>query len=325
MPTIARIATVAQDQRYFPSVEQNRQHVLGLCDLALAQKPDLVCLPETFSTAIIQKDVPELAEPVPGPTIDAAAERARRGRCYVICPLFTRRDGICRNSAVIIGRDGSIVGIYDKLKPVTSSNDFAILERGVTPGRGPEVFDLDFGRIGMQICFDIGFPEQWQRIQAQGARLVFWPSAYHGGFQLQAYAALHEYYVVTSVCSGRSRVIDPLGQMLAQTDPASNVLCMDLNLDFAVCHMDFNYAIPDRIAAAYGERVRVRQQPEGGLFLVEPAEAGLTVAALQREFGFESRQQYLKRHRDAYAQIAAGKTPQPQSAPHGTRPMWGKG
>jgi predicted amidohydrolase len=325
MNTRARIATICQGQRFFRTVEENREHVLRLLDLALRQSPDLVCLPEAFTTVSVPSDgTGERAEPVPGPTVDAVAERARRHRCYVICSILTRREGRCWNSAVVIDRSGEVVDIYDKLHPVTTSPDYTVFERGMTPGTAAPVFDLDFGRVGIQICFDVGFPESWAELARQGARLVFWPSAYNGGRPLEVYAALHRCYVVTSVRTDRSRIIDPCGTVLDQTDRQVNVIVRDINLDFAVCHYDFNYSIPDRIQAAYPGRVAIRSHPDDGLFLVEPTDPALTVENLQAEFGFEAAEQYFQRHREAYAAICRGEGTYPQQAAHGDRPMYAK-
>ena len=86
--TRARIATVCQAGRLYASVEQNREHVLRILDLALRQQPDLVCLPEAFTTTSVPAaSAATLAEPVPGPTTDAVAHRARKHRRYVICPI----------------------------------------------------------------------------------------------------------------------------------------------------------------------------------------------------------------------------------------------
>lgn len=322
MTTCARIATVCQNGESYPTVEQNRNHVLRLLDLALAHWPDLVCLPETFTTS---GGAADLCEPVPGPTTKIISDRAKGHHCYIICPIKTAREGRFWNSAIIVGRDGEIAGIYDKAQPVTTSPDYIVMENGLTPGpTPPPVFDLDFGRVGVQICFDAGFPESWQALADQGARLVFWPSAYNGGFPLQVYAYLHHFYVVSSVRSDSSRIVDPLGRILHQTDQRFNVIYRDINLDYCVSHWDFNYSIPDRIMARYGDRIEIRSDRNSAHFLVEPRDDGITVAQLQQEFGFESSTQYHQRHRESYATLRAGQTPAPQTAQHGDRPQYGR-
>jgi beta-ureidopropionase len=324
MSTRARIATVCQAGQVLKTVEENRNQALGLLDLALKQGADLVCLPETFPHKWRSGKLPDLAETVPGPTIDAVAKRAREHKCYVICPIVTVREDRRLNSAVVIGRDGSVLGIYDKLQPVTSSPDYTVFEDGLLPGSELPVFDLDFGRVGVQICFDAGFPEHWQALADKGVRAVFWPSAYDGGFPLQAFAALHHYWVISAVGSSGARFIDPLGTVRASTDSLKNVIWQDVNLDFVVCHTDFNYAIGDRIYAARPGKVDIRTDTASGWFLVEPTDPSVTVAQLQQEFGFETRQQYFQRHRDAYARLRKGEKPVAQTGAHGNRPMYTK-
>ena len=324
--TRARIATVCQGRRFYPTIEQNRAHVLQLLDLALQQTPDLVCLPETFTTVSVPaQDIVDAAESVPGPTTDAIARRAREHDCYIICPIKRVRNGTFWNTAVVIGRQGEIVGLYDKAQPVTSSFDYTVFESGVQPGAAEvPVVDLDFGRIGIQICFDAGFPETWQQLSDKGAQVVFWPSAYNGGFPLQVYAYLHHYYVVSSVRTDSSRIVDPLGQILDRTDERHNVIYRDINPDYCVCHYDFNHSIPDQIMAAYGAGVEIRSDRDSGHFLVEPRDDTLTVEQLQAAFGFEPTHQYHQRHRDAYAQMRDGLLADPQQAAHGDRPMHAK-
>jgi predicted amidohydrolase len=325
MSTRARIATICQARQFYSSVERNREHVLNLLDLALLQGPDLVCLPETFTTVTIPcASSFELAETVPGPTTDAVAVRAREHRCYIICPIVTKREGQCWNSAIVIDREGQILGIYDKVQPVTSSSDYTVFESGITPGSELPVFDLDFGRVGIQICFDAGFPESWAGLAQQGVRMVFWPSAYNGGFPLQVYAYLHHFYVVSSVRTTKSRIIDPCGVILAETDDLVNVIYRDINLDYAVCHYDFNHGIPDRVMAAYPGRVEIRSHRDDAHFLIEPLDDELTVAQLQEELGFEPTSQYHQRHREAYRLIREGQPSSPQKAAHGDRPPYSK-
>jgi len=324
MATKARIATICQGGCFYPSLEDNREHVMGLLALALRQGPDLVCLPETFTTVSVPGSAQELVETVPGPTTDMVAQKARKCGCYIICPIKTKHDGKCWNSAVVIDRTGNILGIYDKAQPVTTSANYTVMENGIMPGGSPPVFDLDFGRVGIQICFDAGFPESWQTLADQGARIVFWPSAYNGGFPLQVYAYLHHFYVVSSARTDKSRIIDPLGTILAQTDQRLNVICRDINLDFCVSHYDFNYSIPDKIMETYPGCVEIRSDRDSGHFLVEPADDTVTIEQLHVEFGFESTFQYHQRHREAYRLLRQGKVPPAQRAAHGERPQYSK-
>lgn len=321
----ARIATICQAGCFHDSVEKNRKYVMRLLDLALRQKPDLVCLPEAFTTvSVTAKSIEEVAETVPGPTTDAVADRAKEHKCYIICPVNTRRGSKAWNSAVVIDRSGDVLGTYDKVHPVTSSRDYTTFENGVTPGIEVPVFDLDFGRVGIQICFDIGFPESWEKLSQRGARMVFWPSAYNGGFPLQVYAYMHHYYVVSSVRTDKSRIIDPCGVILAETDRHVNIIYRDINLDFVVSHYDFNYSIPDKIMQAYPGRVEIRTHVDDGHFLVEPIDDTLTTEQLRNEFGFESTFHYHERHREAYQLILQGKEPLAQKAAHGKRPPYSK-
>ncbi len=325
MSTRARIVTVCQAGKYCQTVEGNRQRVIDLLQMGLRLKPDLVCLPETFTIPGVPfESLAELAEPLPGPTTDAVRRLAREHHSYVICPIITCREGVYWNTAVVIDRAGELLGLYDKVHPVTSSFDYTVFESGITPGSRAPVFDLDFGRIGIQICFDIQFPETWAELARQGARLVIWPSAYNGGFPLQAYAWLHHYYVASAVMTEKSRIIDPLGVIRAETDPQMNVIWRDVSLDYAVCHYDFNYSIPDRILKAYPGRVDVRTLWDSNHFIVEPLDDDLSIAQLKAEFGFLSVEEYVRLHATAYEQARAGKRPAPQAAAHGDRPAYRK-
>lgn len=324
MNTRARIATVCQALHFYPTVEENRSSVLETLELAMAFKPDLVCLPENFTTVSHPGSAAAKAQLLSGETIEKVSAAARKHGAYVICPLLIDRDGEISNSAVIIDRRGEIAGIYAKRRPVTSSIDYTVMEHGVAPGENDGVFDLDFGRIGIRICFDVGFPEDWELLARQGARAVFWPSAYDGGPRINAYANICQYYVITSVRTHRSRIIDPMGTTVAATDSLVNVAVRDINLDYAVCHYDFNNGVPDRILSDYAGRVSIASDPDSVAFLVEPSDPSVTIAQLQRQYGFEGASLYHDRHRTAYAAVERGDRPPAQRAGHGERPMWRK-
>jgi len=320
----ARIATICLASRAHSTIEENGRYALNLLERALKLKPDLICLPEAFTTVGVRKSIDEVAEEIDGPTVKLFSRKAVEGNCYIICPIITRHDGRVWNSAVIIGRSGEVVGVYDKVHPVTSAHDYTVFEGGVTPGMEYPTFDLDFARIGVQICFDICFPEGWIELARKEAKIVFWPSAYNGGFPLQAYACLNKYYVVSSVRTDKSVIIDPCGRILAETNSLMNIAYYDVSSEYVVCHYDFNYSIPDLAIDKYGDKVRIRSYRNEALFIMECMDKDVRIEDLRRELGFESLHQYADRHRLAYSYIHNGRTPQPQKAAHGSRPQYQK-
>ena len=101
------------------------------------------------------------------------------------------------NACVLVGRDGEPAVTYRKVFPV-SAYDHPLLEGSVTPGTEFPVFDCDFGRLGMQICFDGCYPEGWAALGATGAEVVVWPTMSPQTVRPAAYAHEHGYHVVTS-------------------------------------------------------------------------------------------------------------------------------
>jgi len=128
---------------------------------------DLAVLPEC-SFQFVKESVEEVAETLDGPVVTAVAERARRHHTYATAPVPLRRDGRVYNSVVMVDRQGELVGAYDKVFPVMMGD--GSLEYGITPGREFPVFDLDFGRVGVQICWDNApsFEGGWQACLPDG-------------------------------------------------------------------------------------------------------------------------------------------------------------
>ena len=78
------------------------------------------------------------------------------------------------NTAVVYDRQGQELGQYHKIHPTEGE-----LNGGIWPGPiDPPVFEADFGKFGIQICFDVNWWEGWERLKQKGAQIVFWPSAF---------------------------------------------------------------------------------------------------------------------------------------------------
>jgi beta-ureidopropionase len=299
-----------------PTVEENTKATRDLLEAACALRPDIVCLPETFaSSGVAYEGAEEVAQPVPGPITDMAADTARGYSTYVICPLLEERDGRVYNSAVLLDRRGEIAGIYEKIHPVTTSSDYTLLEHGVTPGSEAKVFETDFGRLGILICFDINWPEEWAELKQRGAEIVFWPSAYSGGFPLQVYAFLHRYYVVSSTRSD-ARIINVTGEIVERTGRANPIVSAQIDLEKGVFHGDFNWTQIGRLRERYGRGVTVRILHDEALMTIESQREDLTVAHIIEEMGLELLPDYVARSEQAQHALRQGRNPAPQHPPY---------
>jgi predicted amidohydrolase len=319
-----RVATVAQRGSGGPTVADNRAAMARLAENALAERPDILCLPETFLEQGVRfASLAEVAETLPGPTTDAFATLARAQRCYIICPLTVAQGGEYFNDAVLLDRQGQIVGVYSKVHPVVEGAAFTSLEKGITPGTAAPVFDTDFGRIGMQICFDINWEAPWAALKAQGAEIVFWSSAYDGGRHLSAHAWNYHYYVVSAVKSRYARIIDVMGEVLAVTGAHDPVVTRTIDLDVGLFHCDFNATQLPLLRAKYGPDITLRLWHEEGLFTLESNRPELSVAQLVDEFALDPLSDYLARN-DALQAAWREHRPVPDLTPrYAGRTQWG--
>lgn len=307
-----RIATMSLNGAQQGTVDGNRAMVMRVLDQMCAERPDIVCLPEAFTTlgmrdTLIKDGLLRYAEDVPGPTTDEVAKRACTHRTYVVCPILRRDGDRVYNSAVILDRQGQVVGVYDKMHPVTTVHRrTARFDCGVVPGSITPSFNLDFGKVGIQICFDAGFSDGWQALADDGVELVFWPSAYNGRFHLRALAFMHQYYIVSAARSSRAYFINPLGQILDHTGWLSWT-ARTVDLDYRVCYFDWNLQRLEELKKKYGSGVDVRVLDEEGLFMIESNHADATLAKMLCEFPMESYRDYHRRHLAPLAEVRSGR------------------
>jgi predicted amidohydrolase len=285
------IASLTLDGIEGSSREATLRNVLDRMDQVASGRPDLICLPECFPG--YYKPTPTSAqqgEPLDGPTITAIAAFSRQQRCYVVAPITLERGGKLFNTAVLVGRDGKVVGTYDKIHPTEGE-----LKAGITPGRDAPVFETDFGRLGIQICFDVEWPDGWQRLRDKGAELVVWPSAYPGGFPIRARAWMHRYLIVTSPWTAPAALIDVDGDTLAQSGRWQPWISTPICLDRALFDTDFHVQKVRKLARAHARDVSIRWCHHEDAFVLENRIPGRTLSDLAAEFGLVTMDAYLAR------------------------------
>jgi len=279
---IVRVVTVSQedlDRRSRDYLEQT----LARLDQAASFQPDIVCLPEVFPRGP--------AEPVPGPVTNRLSDWARKHGCYVVAGLKTKTNGRVYNSAVLIDRKGEITGQFNKMHPTEGE-----LQEGIVPGGvDPPVFQTDFGVIGIQICFDVNWWDNWKRLKEKGAKIVFFPSAYPAYRQVAALALTNQFYVVSSPTSRQAHIYDITGKVLAASGHAQHWAAAALPMGKRLFETDFHVKKAREIQQKYGSKVELEWFHDDDWFTLASVDPELTTEEIIAEFGLTPLNDYRVR------------------------------
>mgnify|MGYP002153774948 CR=1 FL=1 len=175
------VASVQMDVVY-DDVNDTVSRVCDWIEKAATEKADIVLFPELVLSGgyALKEKFYKVAETVPGPSTEQVAAEARKHGLYVIVGLAERTElDVLYDSAVLINRNGEIQGVYRK------THIFPPTESVFSPGNELPVFETDFGRIGILICYDLEFPETARVMALCGARILFhlvadWPQGVPG-------------------------------------------------------------------------------------------------------------------------------------------------
>ncbi|MGC9318637.1 MAG: carbon-nitrogen hydrolase family protein [Armatimonadota bacterium] len=274
-------------------IDSNLSQAIEMIAAAAQDGGDLICLSELFAHRNMEREeAVERAEPVPGPITERIGEAARHHRCYVVAGMLERNGDLVHNAAVLIGRDGELVGVYRKMFPTPQE-----IEAGTTPGVEAPVFETDFGRVGFAICWDLHFLEVGQQMAERDVQLICWPSMYQGGLQLRMWAYLFGAYVISAWPGDICEIIDMNAYPLAATNYGYPIASADVNFErdvFLRCTGRHKW---EEIREKYGDRISMELMHAQGTFTIASEDDGLTVAEIAEEFDLDRRLPYYAKCR----------------------------
>ena len=165
---------------------------------AAGRGAQIVCLPELFRSQYFCREEDtrffDLAEPVPGPTVESLSRLARELAVVIVGSIFERRAaGVYHNTALVFDADGLLLGMYRKMH---IPDDPLYFEKYYfTPGDlGFRCFDTRYARIAPLVCWDQWYPEAARLAALAGAQVIFYPTAigWHPAEKAKFGAAQHD-------------------------------------------------------------------------------------------------------------------------------------
>lgn len=168
---------LAQMECALADVHSNLDKVEAWIKEAAASGANIICFPELcltgYNLMLLKEQVATLSQDYSEMIARRLSAATKAAGIYAIVPIGVVDDNEkLYNRAFLYGPDGSVVGTFDKL------HAFALEKNYFSSGDQFPVFDLPFAKIGILICYDVGFPETARRLMDNGAELIFVPAAW---------------------------------------------------------------------------------------------------------------------------------------------------
>ncbi|MCD8104187.1 MAG: carbon-nitrogen hydrolase family protein, partial [Lachnospiraceae bacterium] len=233
--------------------KENERNIRTACSLvreAAGHDTDLVMLPEMFSCPYETNVFRAYAQPDGGENWKALSAIAREKKIYLAAGSMPElASGNVYNTCYVFDRQGRQIAKHRKMHlfdiDVKGGQSFRESET-LTAGNEVTLFDTEYGRMGLMICFDIRFPELARLLALGGAKMILVPAAFnmttgptHWELAFRSRAVDNQVFMLG--CSpardmqssyhayGHSLVVSPWGDVLAELDECEGILYCDFD------------------------------------------------------------------------------------------------
>ena len=224
--------SIAQFKSELGAVEENFSTAAKL--IAAAQNSDVILLPEMWSTGYYPLPVENFADIDGERTKNFLCAAAKKFSVNIIGgSVIVSSGGKIFNRCHVANRRGEIVAAYDK----THLFSFADEDKVFCAGDKICVVELDGVKFGVAICYDLRFPEFMRKIALAGAEIIFIPAAWSlkrlmpRQILTKARAIENQVFVVFANSSGKSELINPRGEVVAESGRDAEILTAEINLN----------------------------------------------------------------------------------------------
>jgi predicted amidohydrolase len=268
-------------------VDANIGKVLEWIDKAVLEyQADLIVFPETITTGftpgVSAEELWDMVDTIPGRLTAPVSEAAKKHGVYVVFPTYESGParGIVFNSAVLIGAEGEVAGVYRKTHPFPTERKAG--GGWCTPGSSAEVYDTKLGKIGLIICYDGDFPELSRLLAVKGAEIIIRPAALLRSYEIWEMTNMaraydnHVYFIAVNALGvdagnnyyfGHSMIVSPIAQKLALGRGTEEIIAAKLDPD-PIKYVSYGTKSPmifdhleDRNIAIYQEILKEAKSP----------------------------------------------------------------
>lgn len=231
--------------------EENLNKAEKMVIEASSNSADLVVLPEMFNCPYDNSFFPKFAEGFPGETTDFLSKLAKEQNVYIVGGSIPERDGEnIFNTSYIFDRNGKLIGKHRKMHLFDIDVEGGIkFKESDTLGAGNKatVFETEFCKVGVAICYDMRFPELMRLMALKDAEVIIVPAAFNmttGPAHWHSLAKIRAmdnqlYFVAASparkldssyIAYGHSLIVDPWGDIIKEADEKEDIIYSDIDL-----------------------------------------------------------------------------------------------
>jgi beta-ureidopropionase len=239
-----------------PDRQGNLARVLESMTAASAAGADLIAFPEVILDRFFPQSPGDekalaLAEPVPGPTTERIAARARELGLVTVFNLYELDErGRRFDSSPVFDADGTLLGVT-RMIHITDYEGFHEQDYYHPGDNGVPVYETRAGKVGVAICYDRHYPEVMRALGVGGAELVVIPQAGtvgewpEGLYEAELRTAAFQNGYFTALANrvglegklhfaGESFAVDPEGRVIARGKTLEEDLVVT-DVDLSLC------------------------------------------------------------------------------------------
>ena len=225
--------SVLQFKSELGNVEKNFETARRLIDGA--KNSDVVILPELWTTGYYPSPLENFADVDSKRIAEFICAASVKNNVNIIGgSTVAQIDGKIFNRCIVSNRYGKIIAAYDKTHLFTFADEGNVF----TAGKTFSTFELEGVKCGVAICYDLRFPEFIRKLALTGIEILFVPAAWSlkrltpRQILTKARAIENQFFVVFANSAGKSEIINPLGEVVAESNVGEEILTADVDLNF---------------------------------------------------------------------------------------------